>query len=72
MHDLKLGLYRDLKAFLGILYLKIIALIILLELIETPKIGRKLPDTLSITEIDAIIAAIDLATNEGGAQSCDA
>lgn len=36
-----------------------------LELIETPKIGRKLPDTLSITEIDAIIAAIDLATNEG-------
>lgn len=36
-----------------------------LELIETPKIGRKLPDTLSIKEIDAIIAAIDLATNEG-------
>lgn len=36
-----------------------------LELIETPKIGRKLPDTLSITEIDEIIAAIDLATNEG-------
>jgi len=36
-----------------------------LELIETPKIGRKLPDTLSIKEIDAIIAAIDLTTNEG-------
>lgn len=36
-----------------------------LELIETPKIGRKLPDTLSVDEIDALIAAIDLSTNEG-------
>ncbi|MFH6999222.1 site-specific tyrosine recombinase XerD [Flavobacterium sp. FlaQc-57] len=36
-----------------------------LELIETPKTGRKLPDTLSIEEIDSLIAAIDLSTNEG-------
>lgn len=36
-----------------------------LELIETPKTGRKLPDTLSVVEIDALIAAIDLSTNEG-------
>lgn len=36
-----------------------------LELIETPKIGRKLPDTLSVDEIDALIAAIDLSTPEG-------
>jgi integrase/recombinase XerD len=36
-----------------------------LELIETPKTGRKLPDTLSVQEIDALIAAIDLSTNEG-------
>ncbi len=36
-----------------------------LELIETPKTGRKLPDTLSIAEIDALIGAIDLSTNEG-------
>jgi integrase/recombinase XerD len=36
-----------------------------LELIETPKIGRKLPDTLSVEEIDALISAIDLCTNEG-------
>lgn len=36
-----------------------------LELIETPKTGRKLPDTLSVAEIDRIIAAIDLSTNEG-------
>ena len=36
-----------------------------LELIEVPKIGRKLPDTLSVEEIDAIIAAVDLSTPEG-------
>ncbi len=36
-----------------------------MELIESPKTGRKLPDTLSVQEIDALIAAIDLATNEG-------
>ncbi len=36
-----------------------------MELIETPKIGRKLPDTLSIENIDALIAAIDLSSKEG-------
>lgn len=36
-----------------------------LELIETPKTGRKLPDTLSLHEIDALIETIDLSTNEG-------
>lgn len=36
-----------------------------MELIETPKIGRKLPDTLSVHEIDALIAAIDLSKDEG-------
>lgn len=36
-----------------------------MELIETPKIGRKLPDTLSVEEIDALIAAVDLSSNEG-------
>ena len=36
-----------------------------LELIDTPKTGRKLPDTLSVDEIDALIAAIDLSSNEG-------
>lgn len=30
-------------------------------LIEAPKIGRKLPDTLSIKDIDQIVAAIDLS-----------
>ena len=36
-----------------------------MELIESPKIGRKLPDTLSVDEIDNLIAAIDLSTEEG-------
>ena len=36
-----------------------------MELIEVPKIGRKLPDTLSVKEIDALIGAIDLSTLEG-------
>jgi len=35
------------------------------ELIETPKIGRRLPDTLSVQEIDDLISAIDLSTCEG-------
>ncbi len=36
-----------------------------LQLIDTPKTGRKLPDTLSVAEIDTLIEAIDLSTNEG-------
>lgn len=36
-----------------------------LELIESPRTGRKLPDTLAVEEIDAIISAIDLSSNEG-------
>ena len=36
-----------------------------LDLIESPKIGRKLPDTLSIEEIDLLINAIDLSKPEG-------
>jgi integrase/recombinase XerD len=36
-----------------------------LDLIESPKIGRKLPDTLSEEEINALIAVIDLSKPEG-------
>ena len=36
-----------------------------MELIEVPKVGRKLPDTLSTEEIDFLIGAIDLSTPEG-------
>ncbi|MDT0293850.1 site-specific tyrosine recombinase XerD [Mesonia ostreae] len=36
-----------------------------LELIESPKIGRKLPDTLTTQEIDQLIDAIDLSHPQG-------
>jgi integrase/recombinase XerD len=36
-----------------------------MELIETPRLGRKLPDTLNIEDIDNLIAAINLASAEG-------
>ncbi|GGH47995.1 integrase [Mangrovimonas yunxiaonensis] len=36
-----------------------------LELIESPKIGRKLPNTLSEQEINQLISAIDLSKPEG-------
>ncbi|MDE3741301.1 site-specific tyrosine recombinase [Maribacter polysaccharolyticus] len=36
-----------------------------MDLLESPKIGRKLPDTLSEEEIDEIIGAIDLSKPEG-------
>lgn len=34
-------------------------------LLETPKLGRKLPDTLEVHEIDSILAAIDHSKPEG-------
>jgi integrase/recombinase XerD len=35
-------------------------------LLEGPKIGRKLPDTLEYIEIEKLLGAIDLSTAEGG------
>jgi len=35
------------------------------ELLESPRLGRKLPDTLNIDEIDRLFAEIDLSTPEG-------
>ncbi len=35
------------------------------ELLETPRLGRKIPDVLSIHEIDQILGAIDLSMPEG-------
>lgn len=35
------------------------------ELLETPKIGMKLPTVLSLSEIEALMNEIDLSTNEG-------
>ncbi len=36
------------------------------RLIEAPKLGRKLPDTLSLMEIERLLEAIDMSTPEGG------
>jgi integrase/recombinase XerD len=36
------------------------------SLLEGPKIGRKLPDTLEYLEIEKLLAAIDLSSSEGG------
>lgn len=36
-----------------------------MSLIESPKIGLKLPDTLSLKEIDMLLNSIDLSTDEG-------
>jgi len=36
-----------------------------LELIESPRLGRKLPDTLNVADINNLVAAIDLSKNEG-------
>ncbi|GAB3825200.1 site-specific tyrosine recombinase XerD [Hymenobacter jeollabukensis] len=35
------------------------------DTVESPKLGRKLPDTLSYEEIERLLSAIDLSTNEG-------
>lgn len=36
-----------------------------MDLIQSPKLGRKLPDTLSVSEINRIIGSIDRSTPEG-------
>ena len=36
-----------------------------LELIESPRLGRRLPDTLSTDEIDQLVDAIDLSHPQG-------
>jgi integrase/recombinase XerD len=35
------------------------------ELLEAPRLGRKLPDVLSVQEIDTLFEQIDLSTSEG-------
>lgn len=54
-----------LKSFFSYLIIENVVKVDPTELLESPKIGRKLPVTLDITEIDRILNAIDLSTNEG-------
>ena len=35
------------------------------ELLESPRVGQKLPDILTVEEVDLLITAIDLSKNEG-------
>lgn len=58
-------LISSLKSFFGYLQLEDWRTDNPAELLETPKIGMKLPDTLSEEEIDNLIAAIDLSLAEG-------
>ncbi|QYS88481.1 MULTISPECIES: site-specific tyrosine recombinase XerD [Flavobacterium] len=58
-------LISGLKSFFGYLIFENYRQDNPLELIESPKLGRKLPDILSIENIDNLINAIDLSTSEG-------
>jgi len=53
------------KAFYKYLLLEDIITVNPAELLESPRIGRKLPDTLSVEEINELIEAIDLSKPEG-------
>lgn len=57
-----------LKSFYGYLLLEDLLEESPMELIDSPRIGRKLPTTLSVEEIDSIIACIDLS-RPGGARN---
>jgi integrase/recombinase XerD len=71
LYDLGLSARTQARIISGVkqffLYLLIEELIIddPSELLEMPKIGRKLPEVLTIEEIDRLIAAIDMSKNEG-------
>ncbi|HPM29259.1 MAG TPA: site-specific tyrosine recombinase XerD [Chryseolinea sp.] len=54
------------KAFYKYLLIEELITIDPTALIEGPKLGRKLPDTLSFIEIEKIFDAIDLSSAEGG------
>ena len=54
-----------LKAFYKYLIMEDILEVAPTELLEAPKIGRKLPEVLSIEEINAIISAVDLSKDQG-------
>jgi len=53
------------KAFYNYLIIENLSEVNPAELLESPKIGRKIPDTLSIEEINTLINAIDLSSSTG-------
>lgn len=58
-------LLSGLKAFFNFLLLNRQIATSPCQQIEAPKLGRKLPDTLSFVEIEALLEAIDLSSPEG-------
>ncbi len=54
-----------LKAFFKFLLLEEVLVTDPTVNLESPRLGRKLPDTLSFPEIETLLAAIDLSTPEG-------
>lgn len=71
LHDFGLNeqsqarIISGIKAFYKFLILENYIEINPTDLLEAPKLSRKLPDTLSYTEIQMILDAIDLSTPEG-------
>ncbi len=59
-------LISGLKSFFGYLVFEDYRTNNPLDLIESPRIGRKLPDTLSLEDIDILIGAIDLSKEYNG------
>jgi integrase/recombinase XerD len=54
-----------LRAFYGYMLIEDLMSTDPTELIESPKLGRKLPEVLSIEEVDALISKVDLSKQEG-------
>jgi integrase/recombinase XerD len=71
MHDLGISprsqarIVSGLKSFFHYLRMERIVETDPTLLLESPRVGRHLPEVLSVEEIDAMIAAIDLSTPEG-------
>ncbi len=71
INDLDLGphtqsrIISGIKSFFKYLILERIITVDPSELIESPKLGRYLPDILSVKEVDGIIDSVDLSTDEG-------
>lgn len=53
------------KSFYGFLLIEDYIRVDPTELIETPRLGKKLPEVLSVDEIDKLLAGIDLSRKEG-------
>lgn len=71
LFDMEIGarsqarILSGIKAFFSYLLMEDVVVLNPTLLVEGPRLGRKLPEVLSIQEIDNIIAAIDLNSREG-------